>query len=105
MPSQHDRRAGPGQAGIPARKRWGQHFLASPDTAERIVAAARVGSEGTVLEIGPGEGALTRPLSARARRLIAVEIDRPRATLAAIAMIVIIGLTPIELGNRLPSAT
>lgn len=79
MPSQHDRRAGPGQAGIPARKRWGQHFLASPDTAERIVAAARVGPEDTVLEIGPGEGALTRPLAARARRLIAVEIDRPRA--------------------------
>ena len=79
MPSQHDRRAGPGQAGIPARKRWGQHFLVNPDTAERIVAAARVGSEDTVLEIGPGEGALTRPLSARARRLIAVEIDRPRA--------------------------
>jgi 16S rRNA (adenine1518-N6/adenine1519-N6)-dimethyltransferase len=79
MPSQHDRRAGPGQAGIPARKRWGQHFLASPDTAERIVAAARIGSDDTVLEVGPGEGALTRPLAARARRLVAVEIDRPRA--------------------------
>ncbi len=79
MPSQHDRRAGPGQAGIPARKRWGQHFLASPETAERIVAAARVGSGDTVLEIGPGEGALTRPLAARARRLVAIEIDRPRA--------------------------
>ena len=79
MPSQHDRRAGPGQAGIPARKRWGQHFLASPDTAERIVAAARVGPDDTVLEIGPGEGALTRSLAARARKVIAVEIDRPRA--------------------------
>jgi 16S rRNA (adenine1518-N6/adenine1519-N6)-dimethyltransferase len=79
MPSQHDRRAGSKQAGIPARKRWGQHFLASPETAERIATAARVGPDDTVLEIGPGEGALTRALAARARRLVAVEIDRPRA--------------------------
>lgn len=75
MPSQHDRRAGPRQAGIPARKRWGQNFLASPATAERIVTAARVGPEDTVLEIGPGEGALTRPLAALVRRVVAVEID------------------------------
>lgn len=79
MPSHHDGRAGPGQAGIPARKRWGQHFLASPEIAERIVEAARVGSGDAVLEVGPGEGALTRPLSARARCVVAVEIDRMRA--------------------------
>jgi 16S rRNA (adenine1518-N6/adenine1519-N6)-dimethyltransferase len=79
MPPQHDRRAGPGQAGIPARKRWGQNFLANPRTAERIVDAARIGPEDTVLEIGPGEGALTRPLAARARCVVAVEIDPLRA--------------------------
>ena len=79
MPPQHDRRSGPRQAGIPARKRWGQNFLANPATAERICEAARIGPEDTVLEIGPGEGALTRPLAARARCVVAVEIDPLRA--------------------------
>lgn len=64
---------------IPVRKRWGQHFLADGATAEKIVAAARVGSGDTVIEVGPGDGALTRPLAARAGRLLAVEIDPLRA--------------------------
>ena len=64
---------------IPARKRGGQHFLASAATADRIVAAARVLPSDTVLEIGPGEGALTRPLAAKASRLLAIEIDPLRA--------------------------
>jgi len=79
MPPQHDRRAGPRHAGIPARKRWGQNFLANPGTAERIVDAAGVTAADTVLEIGPGEGALTRPLAVRARCVVAVEIDPLRA--------------------------
>jgi 16S rRNA (adenine1518-N6/adenine1519-N6)-dimethyltransferase len=79
MPPQHDRRSGPRQAGIPARKRWGQNFLANPATAERIADAARIAADDTVLEIGPGEGALTRPLAARARWVVAVEIDPLRA--------------------------
>ena len=64
---------------IPVRKRWGQHFLASGATAERIVAAARIGPGDTVVEVGPGDGALTRPLAARAGRLLAIEIDPLRA--------------------------
>lgn len=64
---------------IPARKRWGQHFLARGETAERIVAAARLSSSDTVLEVGPGEGALTRPAAAVARRVLAIEIDPWRA--------------------------
>ena len=79
MPPQHDRRSGPRQAGIPARKRWGQNFLANPATAERIADAARIAPGDTVLEIGPGEGALTRPLAARARWVVGVEIDPLRA--------------------------
>jgi 16S rRNA (adenine1518-N6/adenine1519-N6)-dimethyltransferase len=75
----------PGKSGraarpaIPARKRWGQHFLASPETAERIVQAARVGPQDTVFEVGPGDGALTRAIAARGSRLAAVEIDPLRA--------------------------
>ena len=68
---------------IPARKSWGQHFLASEETALRIVLAARIGPADTVVEVGPGDGALTRPLAERAGRVLAIEIDPRRA--AAIA--------------------
>jgi len=54
----------------------GQHFLASEDLAEQIVDALGDVSESTVLEIGPGKGILTSLLARRARRLIAVELDR-----------------------------
>lgn len=65
---------------FPARKRWGQNFLVDPETAKRIVAAAAIGAGETVLEIGPGDGALTRHLLAAAPgRLVAVEIDPLRA--------------------------
>jgi 16S rRNA (adenine1518-N6/adenine1519-N6)-dimethyltransferase len=69
----------PARPRLPARKRWGQHFLASPETARRIVDAARVGPDDCVLEIGPGDGALTHILAERARRVVAVEIDPLRA--------------------------
>lgn len=83
MPPQHDRRARSGKVGPPARKRWGQHFLVRPELAERIADAAGVSSDDVVFEVGPGDGALTRPLLARARRLVAVEIDPLRAKLLA----------------------
>jgi 16S rRNA (adenine1518-N6/adenine1519-N6)-dimethyltransferase len=85
MPSQHDRRGGLARR-LPARKRWGQHFLAGDAIAERIVEAARVGSGDGVLEIGPGDGALTRPLAARAALVAAVEIDPRRAAALAEAL-------------------
>ena len=58
-----------------ARKRFGQHFL-EPAWVARLIAAVAPSSEDTFLEIGPGRGALTRPLAERAGRVIAVEIDR-----------------------------
>jgi 16S rRNA (adenine1518-N6/adenine1519-N6)-dimethyltransferase len=57
-------------------KRLGQNFLADPDLRERVVAAAGVGPEDEVLEIGAGPGTLTAELSRRARRVVAVELDR-----------------------------
>ena len=60
---------------IPARKRWGQHFLVRAETARRIVEASGVGPGDIAFEVGPGEGALTRPLAERAGRVLAVEID------------------------------
>lgn len=61
-----------------ARKRFGQHFLEAAWVAKLIDALA-VSPDDTFLEIGPGRGALTRPLALRARRVVAVEIDRDLA--------------------------
>jgi len=59
-----------------SKPKLGQHFLASEDVAARIVDALGDVTESTVLEIGPGRGILTSLLARRARRLIAVELDR-----------------------------
>lgn len=58
------------------KPKLGQHFLTSDDAARRIVDALGDVSHSTVLEIGPGRGILTSLLARRARRLIAVELDR-----------------------------
>jgi 16S rRNA (adenine1518-N6/adenine1519-N6)-dimethyltransferase len=79
MPVPRDRPGGPRGSRLPARRRWGQNFLASSETAERIVDAARIGPRDVVLEIGPGDGALTGPLAERAAAVAAVEIDPLRA--------------------------
>jgi len=59
-----------------SKPKLGQHFLASEDVAARVVDALGDVSESTVLEIGPGRGIMTSLLAKRARRLIAVELDR-----------------------------
>jgi 16S rRNA (adenine1518-N6/adenine1519-N6)-dimethyltransferase len=58
------------------KPKLGQHFLNDPSVALRIVEALGDISQSTVLEIGPGGGALTSMLGRRARRVIAVETDR-----------------------------
>ncbi len=65
--------ASEGRRGKP---KLGQHFLVDSAAPMRIVEALGDISQSTVLEIGPGRGALTSLLAKRARRLIAVEIDR-----------------------------
>ena len=59
-----------------SKPKLGQHFLASESAALRIVEELGDISESTVIEIGPGRGALTALLAQRARRLIAIELDR-----------------------------
>ncbi len=59
-----------------SKPKLGQHFLASEDVALRVVDALGDVSQSTVLEIGPGRGIMTAMLARRARRLIAVELDR-----------------------------
>jgi 16S rRNA (adenine1518-N6/adenine1519-N6)-dimethyltransferase len=58
-----------------ARKRFGQHFL-EPAWVEKLIDAIAPRSDQHFVEIGPGHGALTRPLAALVRSMVAVEIDR-----------------------------
>src|SRR5258706_2479957 len=58
-----------------SRQRLGQHFLVKGSILERIAAAACRQREPLVVEIGPGRGALTERLLARADRVVAVEMD------------------------------
>jgi len=58
------------------RKRLGQHLLADPGVIRRIVALAGLTGQESVLEIGPGLGALSEELARRCARLCLIEIDR-----------------------------
>lgn len=61
-----------------ARKRFGQHFL-EPVWAEKVVNAVAPQADDVFVEIGPGTGAITRLLAARARAVVACEVDRDLA--------------------------
>ena len=63
----------------PPRKRFGQHFLVDAGVIAAIIAAIRPERGDRIVEIGPGQGALTRPLLAAGGRLDAIEIDRDLA--------------------------
>ena len=58
------------------RKRFGQHFLHDPGILRRIIEAIAPAPGEHIVEIGPGQGALTRPLLAHGVSLTVVEIDR-----------------------------
>lgn len=59
-----------------ARKRFGQNFLHDQNLIERIVRAINPKSNDKLVEIGPGQGALTFPLLERVDKLTAIELDR-----------------------------
>jgi 16S rRNA (adenine1518-N6/adenine1519-N6)-dimethyltransferase len=60
---------------VRARRRFGQHFL-EPAWVTKLVNALDARPDDAFVEIGPGRGAITRPLAARVGRLLAVEVDR-----------------------------
>jgi 16S rRNA (adenine1518-N6/adenine1519-N6)-dimethyltransferase len=62
-----------------ARRRFGQHFL-EPAWIDKVLAAAGPQSGDHFVEIGPGRGALTRPLAARVAGVTAIELDRDLVT-------------------------
>lgn len=63
----------------PAVKHWGQHFLHDGNIIEKILTAIDPKSDEHFVEIGPGQGALTRPILQRSARLDAIEIDQDLA--------------------------
>ena len=65
----------PGNTHIP-RKRFGQHFLHDPTVIQKIIAAIQPLPDQRLVEIGPGQGALTIPLLRAVNTLDAIELDR-----------------------------
>jgi 16S rRNA (adenine1518-N6/adenine1519-N6)-dimethyltransferase len=63
------------------RKRFGQHFLTDPGVIDAIVRAIAPQPHDTIVEIGPGQGAITKPLARSAGRLHCIELDRDLAAL------------------------
>jgi len=59
-----------------AKRRFGQNFLTDRNVVDRIIAAVLPRSDETIIEIGPGRGALTAKLLAAAGRVVAIEFDR-----------------------------
>lgn len=57
------------------KKYLGQNFLFDPSILRRIIEAANISNNDTVVEIGPGPGSLTKMLAASAKKVIAIELD------------------------------
>ena len=64
-----------------AKRSLGQNFLVNKGVQEKIIAALCPTPEDWVVELGPGQGAITSPLSERCARVVAVELDRDLAAL------------------------
>lgn len=62
--------------GFNFQKKFGQNFLIDIHVLDKIIAAAEIGPDDFVLEIGPGIGTMTQYLAEAAREVTAVEIDR-----------------------------
>ena len=61
---------------IQARRRFGQNFLIEKSTIARIIESLKISSQDSVIEIGPGKGALTEKLLESQCDLTLIEIDR-----------------------------
>jgi len=66
-------------AGHRARKRFGQHFLTDPGVIDAIVRHIHPAAQDVIVEIGPGQGAITDLLARQAGHVHAIELDRDLA--------------------------
>lgn len=63
----------------PTNKSLGQHWLTDPASLDSIISSAKIKHDDTILEIGPGPGALTALLLRKAHKVVAVEFDETLA--------------------------
>ncbi|OOB80506.1 MAG: 16S rRNA (adenine(1518)-N(6)/adenine(1519)-N(6))-dimethyltransferase [Epulopiscium sp. Nuni2H_MBin003] len=61
---------------IMMKKRYGQNFLIDPHVLSKIIASANITEDDCVIEIGPGIGSVTEELVKKAKKVIAIEIDK-----------------------------
>jgi len=85
-----------GTHALAPKKNYGQNFLIDSFVLDKIVNAAGITADDVVIEIGPGLGALTAALAARAKKVIAVEID---ASLIPVLRDTLAGFDNVELIN------
>lgn len=57
------------------KKKWGQNFLVDNNIIQKIIQTADISSDDYIVEIGPGLGALTQELAARAKGVLSIDID------------------------------
>jgi 16S rRNA (adenine1518-N6/adenine1519-N6)-dimethyltransferase len=67
--------------GAEPRKRFGQNFMIDQNLVRLVADAGNITRDDVVIEVGPGTGTLTEELLSRARRVVAVEIDRDLASM------------------------
>ena len=60
---------------IPIRKSWGQNFINDNNTINKIIKIINPKKNEHIIEIGPGKGALTLPISKKVKKITAIEID------------------------------
>ena len=82
--------------GLRPRKGFGQNFLRDARYLRRVVDAADLTPEDTVVEVGPGLGHLTRELAARVGRVVAVEIDHGLAAILRESLAPLTNVTLVE---------
>ena len=59
----------------PFRKKWGQNFIADPNLLDRIARTLDLKKNNSILEIGPGDGLLTKKIFPKVKEMVAIEID------------------------------
>lgn len=79
------------------KKNFGQNFLIDERVLNKIIAAAEITADDTVLEVGPGIGTLTQALAKQAKKVVSVEIDK---TLVPILQEVLSDFNNIQIINN-----